>query len=307
MRRREIGFMAGVGYTAQKYPQLEAPVSNQPGILYVVATPIGNLEDLSSRAQRTLSDVDLIAAEDTRHSNKLLSHYGILTPITALHEHNEREKAPELIAILGKGKNLALISDAGTPLVSDPGYRLVRAAHEAGIRVAPVPGACAAIVALSASGLPSDRFAFEGFPPTKRAARRAWLERLVFEPRTLIFYESPHRIAESLGEMAATFGDAREAVFARELTKQFETVRHTNLGELAKWVAADANQQRGEIVVLVHGAAPPEDDAGEEAARILRILLRELPVSQAAALTAEITGKKRNQLYELALLIKGEK
>jgi 16S rRNA (cytidine1402-2'-O)-methyltransferase len=280
-------------------------VSNQSGTLYVVATPIGNLEDLSPRAQRVLAEADLIAAEDTRHSGKLLQHFGILTPVTAFHEHNERDKAPELIALLSKGKQLALISDAGTPLVSDPGYRLVRAAHAAGVRVAPVPGACAAIAALSASGLPSDRFAFEGFPPAKGVARRAWLERLVHEPRTLIFYESPHRIAESLADMAAVFGDPREAVYARELTKQFETVRHAALGELARWVAEDAKQQLGEIVVLVHGLSAANAAAGgAEGERVLRILLQELPVSQAAALAAGICGRKKNELYELALQIK---
>lgn len=279
-------------------------MSNQPGVLYVVATPIGNLDDLSPRALQTLNAVSLIAAEDTRHSSKLLRHFGILTPVTALHEHNEREKAAELVALLGTGKSIALISDAGTPLVSDPGYRLVRAAHAAGIRVVPLPGACAAIVALSASGLPSDRFAFEGFPPVKSAARRAWFEALAGEPRTLIVYESPHRIVESLHDMVAVFGAARAAVYARELTKQFETVRHATLGELARWVAEDANQQRGEIVVLIHGAAPAVAETGEDAARILRILMKELPVSQAAALAAEITGQKKNQLYELALQLK---
>jgi 16S rRNA (cytidine1402-2'-O)-methyltransferase len=279
-------------------------VSNQPGFLYIVATPIGNLDDLAPRALLTLNEVSLIAAEDTRHSAKLLQHFGILTPMTAFHEHNEREKTPELIAALNKGKSLALISDAGTPLVSDPGYRLVRAAHAAGIRVVPLPGACAAIAALSASGLPCDRFAFEGFPPVKSTARRSWLEALAREPRTLIFYESPHRIVESLQDMAAVFGDARAAVYARELSKQFETVRHATLGELLAWVAADPNQQRGEIVVLVHGAVAAETETSEDAARILRILTKELPVSQAAALAAEITGLKKNQLYDLALQLK---
>jgi 16S rRNA (cytidine1402-2'-O)-methyltransferase len=279
-------------------------VSNQPGILYVVATPIGNLDDISPRALLTLNEVSLIAAEDTRHSSKLLKHFGILTPVTAFHEHNERDKAAELVSILGKGKSLALISDAGTPLVSDPGYRLVRAAHAAGIRVVPLPGACAAIVALSASGLPSDRFAFEGFPPAKSAARRTWLEALAREARTLIVYESPHRIVESLRDMVMIFGETREAVYARELTKQFETVRYAALGVLAHWVEEDINQQRGEIVLLIHGAAPAAAGAGEEAARILRILIKELPVRQAAALAAEITGQKKNQLYELALQLK---
>ena len=281
-------------------------MSNQSGILYVVATPIGNLDDFSVRAQRVLGDVELIAVEDTRHSNKLLAHYGIRTPVTAFHEHNEREKTPELVALLTKGKRLALVSDAGTPLVSDPGYRLVRAAHEAGVRVAPVPGACAAIAALSASGLPSDRFAFEGFPPAKGMARRSWLERLASEPRTLVFYESPHRIVESLADMAAVFGAGREAVYARELTKQFETVRHATLGELAQWVADDAKQQLGEMVVLVHGLNAAEDRAADaEGERVLRILMQSLPASQAAALAAEISGRKKNELYELALRLKG--
>lgn len=279
---------------------------SNPGVLYVVATPIGNLDDLSPRALLTLNEVALIAAEDTRHSAKLLQHFGILTPVTAFHEHNEREKSAELIAVLLKGKGIALISDAGTPLVSDPGYRLVHAAHDAGIRVAPLPGACAAIAALSASGLPSDRFAFEGFPPVKSAARRSWLEALAREPRTLIFYESPHRILESLQDMAAVFGAARTAVYARELSKHFETVRHATLGELVEWVGGDPNQQRGEIVVLVHGAAALESEIQDEAARIVRILIKDLPVSQAAALAAEITGQKKNQLYELALQLKSK-
>ena len=249
----------------------------------------------------TLNEVSLIAAEDTRHSTKLLQHFGILTPMLAFHEHNEREKTPELIAALNKGKSLALISDAGTPLVSDPGYRLVRAAHAAGIRVVPLPGACAAIAALSASGLPCDRFAFEGFPPVKSAARRTWFETLAHEPRTLIFYESPHRILESLQDMAHSFGDTRTAVYARELSKQFETVRHATLGELVAWVGADPNQLRGEIVVLVHGAVAAETEISQDAVRILRVLIKELPVSQAAALAAENTGLKKNQLYDLAL------
>ena len=279
-------------------------MSNQSGVLYIVATPIGNLDDLSPRALLTLNEVSLIAAEDTRHSAKLLQHFGILTPMLAFHEHNERDKTPELIAALNRGKSLALISDAGTPLVSDPGYRLVRAAHAADIRVVPLPGACAAITALSASGLPSDRFAFEGFPPVKSTARRAWLDALAREPRTLIFYESPHRIAESLQDMVHSFGETRAAVYARELSKQFETIRHATLGELVAWVGSDPNQQRGEIVVLVHGAAPAEAEISEEAARILSVLSRELPVSQAAALAAEITGLKKNQLYGMALQLK---
>lgn len=275
------------------------------GVLYVVATPIGNLEDMSARAARVLAEVALIAAEDTRHSARLLDHFGIATKMQPLHEHNETAQVTALLALLRNGKSIALISDAGTPLVSDPGFRLVQAAQAAGLRVAPVPGACAAIAALCVAGLPTDRFVFEGFPPPKSAARRAAFEALRHEPRTLIFYETPHRLAESLDDMRAVFGPARPAVLARELTKQFETVRAAPLGELAAWVAGDANQQRGESVVVVHGA-PPAQERGldADAERILRVLLKELPVKQAAALAAEIVGLKKNQLYQYALTIK---
>ncbi len=277
------------------------------GTLYVVATPIGNLADFSPRAQSVLSQVDLIAAEDTRHSRKLLDHFGINTAVTAYHEHNEREKAGTLLAALREGRNVALITDAGTPLVSDPGFGLVRQARAAQIRVVPIPGPCAAITALSAAGLPSDRFAFEGFPPAKETARRGFFEDRRAETRTLIFYETPHRIADSLRDMAETFGAEREAVFARELTKQFETIRTGTLGELAAWVAGDPNQQRGEIVVLVRGAVLDETALDAQAERVLRMLLSELPVKQAAHLAAEITGRKKNLLYQRALaLTKGE-
>lgn len=278
-----------------------AGVSNTAA-LYIVATPIGNLEDLSARAVRILSTVDLIVAEDTRTSRKLLMHYGIATPLSALHEHNEREQAPKLIEQLRAGKSIALISDAGTPLISDPGYLLVRAAHAADIVVVPVPGACAAIAALSAAGLPSDRFAFEGFPPTKSAARRACFGRLAAEPRTLIFYESPHRIVDSLADMTAEFGAEREAVVARELTKKFETLRAGPLGVLADWIARAETPRQGEFVVLVHGAetraAAP---ALPEAERVLKLLMADLPARQAVDLAVGITGLPRNTLYKLAL------
>lgn len=273
------------------------------GTLYVVATPIGNLADLSPRAQAVLAQVDLIAAEDTRHSRKLLDHFGIATTMTAYHEHNEREKAEPLLAMLREGRNIALISDAGTPLVSDPGFGLVRQARAAQIAVVPIPGPCAAITALSAAGLPSDRFAFEGFPPVKQAARRAFFEDRRAEARTLIFYETPHRIVDSLQDMAAVFGAEREVVFARELTKQFETMRAGTLDELAAWVAGDANQQRGEIVVLVRGAAIDDTQVDAQAERVLRLLLAELPLKQAAHLAAQITGQKRNLLYQRALAL----
>ena len=275
------------------------------GTLYVVATPIGNLEDMTPRAIRILSEVDLIAAEDTRHSGKLLKHFGIEAKTEALHEHNERSQVPRLIDILQAGKSIAFITDAGTPLVSDPGFHLVRSARQAGLSVIPVPGACAAIAALSAAGLPSDRFVFEGFPPAKSAARRAVFEKLREEARTLIFYESPHRILESLSEMTEIFGPGREAVLARELTKQFETVRSGTLTELSEWVNRDPHQQLGEFVILIHGVPRAEREAvDEEAERVLRILLEELPVSQAAALAAKITGLKKNRLYEYALNLK---
>jgi len=280
---------------------------SKAGTLYVVATPIGNLEDMTPRAIRILSEVDLIAAEDTRHSGKLLKHFGIEAKTEALHEHNERSQVPRLIEILQAGKSIAFITDAGTPLVSDPGFHLVRSARQAGLTVIPVPGACAAIAALSAAGLPSDRFVFEGFPPAKSAARRAVFEKLHEEARTLIFYESPHRILESLKEMTEIFGPEREAVLARELTKQFETVRSGTLTELSEWVNRDPHQQLGEFVILIHGVPRAEREAvDEDAERVLKILLEELPVSQATALAAKITGLKKNRLYEHALNLKGD-
>jgi 16S rRNA (cytidine1402-2'-O)-methyltransferase len=281
-------------------------VSNQSGTLYVVATPIGNLEDMTPRAVRVLAAVDLVAAEDTRHSGKLLAHFGIPAKMLAVHEHNEREQLPRLVGLLNEGKSIAFITDAGTPLVSDPGFPLVRAARAAGIRVVPVPGACAAIAALSVAGLPSDRFVFEGFPPPKSAARRAALAPLREEGRTLVFYESPHRILESLADMVDVLGPEREAVLARELTKQFETVHAGTLGELQAWVAGDANQQRGEFVILVHGRSVTADaEIDPDAERVLIVLLEELPVSQASALAAKITGVKKNRLYDRALTLKG--
>ncbi|TWI58465.1 16S rRNA (cytidine1402-2'-O)-methyltransferase [Pseudomonas duriflava] len=273
-----------------------------PGTLYIVATPIGNLEDISARALRILKEAALIAAEDTRHSSRLLQHFGINTPLAACHDHNEREQGGRFINQLLAGESVALISDAGTPLVSDPGFHLVRQARAANIPVVPIPGACAAIAALSAAGLPSDRFIFEGFLPAKTTARRTRLEALKEEERTLIFYEAPHRLLESLQDLSAVLGGARLAVLARELTKTFETIKDAPLAELCCWVEADANQQRGECVLLVAGWEPlQKDELSAEAIRVLELLLAELPLKRAAALAADITGARKNALYQHAL------
>jgi 16S rRNA (cytidine1402-2'-O)-methyltransferase len=269
-------------------------------VLYVVATPIGNLGDMVARAVTILQSVALIAAEDTRHSRRLLDHFHIRTACVAYHDHSTPAELAGLLQQLQAGRSIALISDAGTPLVSDPGYRLVDAALNAGIAVVPVPGPCAAIAALSVAGLPTDRFVFEGFLPAKSAARRQRLEQLRSETRTLVFYEAPHRLVETLADMESVCGAERTAVLARELTKLHETVRRAPLGELRAWVEADANQSRGECVLLLQGYAEaaglrPEDE------RILKLLLEELPLRQAAALAAKITGQKKNELYQLAL------
>lgn len=271
--------------------------SIQPGCLWVVATPIGNRDDISARAIATLREVAVIAAEDTRHSRPLLLHLGIDTPLLTLHEHNERDVADALVRRLREGESVALISDAGTPLISDPGFRLVRAAHAAGIRCAPVPGACAAIAALCVAGLPSDRFVFEGFLPAKAAARQTRLRALAGETRTMIFYESSHRIFECLDDMRDAFGATREAVLARELTKLFETVIGEPLGELAARVAADPDQQRGECVVLIAGGSEGVDAKLTEGRRVFALLREELPPAKAARLAASITGAPRKALY----------
>ena len=278
------------------------------GTLYVVATPIGNLDDISARALRVLREVALIAAEDTRHSQRLLQHFGIGTPLAACHEHNERDQGGRFIGRLLAGEDVALISDAGTPLISDPGFHLVRSARAAGIAVVPVPGACALIAALSAAGLPSDRFIFEGFLPAKAVGRRQRLEALREEPRTLLFYEAPHRLLESVGDMLAVFGPERPALLARELTKTFETLKGLPLAELREFIAADSNQQRGECVLLVGGWQAPEGEEAisAESLRVLDLLLAEMPVKRAAALAAEITGVRKNQLYQAALERQGK-
>jgi len=270
--------------------------------LYVVATPIGNLADMVPRAVETLQTVDVIAAEDTRHSARLLEQFHISTPMVAYHDHSDDTRLLRLVERLQKGESVALISDAGTPLVSDPGYKLVRAARQAGIRVVPIPGASAMVAALSAAGLPSDRFAFEGFLPAKRGSRQNALAALAGETRTLIFYEAPHRVLETLEDMATVFGGEREVVIARELTKTFETIHGGPLQEVVAWVAADPNQQRGEIVLLLRGAdRKAETDIDSEAERVMSVLLEELSVKQAAALGAKLTGVKKKLLYQWAL------
>lgn len=252
------------------------------------------------RAVEVLQSVDLIAAEDTRHSKRLMQHFNIDTRLVAYHDHSGEQAVDSLLEKLKSGKNLALISDAGTPLISDPGYRLVDAALAAGIRVVPIPGASAVIAALSASGLPSDRFVFEGFLSHKAGARCKQLEALRHEPRTLIFYEAPHRLLESLQDMQSIFGDDRVAVLARELSKTYETIRRDALSELVSWVAADSDQQRGECVVLIHGDSG-EGDTLREGERVFDILAEDLPLKQAAALAARISGAKKNALYQYGL------
>jgi len=274
----------------------------EAGVLYVVATPIGNLADISQRALAVLAGVDFIAAEDTRHSGRLLQHYQITSKTLALHDHNERDRAPDVVARLMQGKSVALISDAGTPLISDPGFHLVRLARESGIKVMPVPGASAMIAALSAAGLPSDRFVFEGFLPSKSTARKKRLEAMGMETRTLIFYEAPHRLLDTLADMVAVLGADRHVVLARELTKTFETIKSDAAAALLEWASDDPDQQKGEVVLLVAGVSVAEDDVPDgEAQRILKILLDELPLSQASALAAKITGGKKKPLYQLGL------
>lgn len=280
-------------------------MSNSKGILYVIATPIGNLEDITARAARLLGEVDLVVAEDTRRSGNLLRHLGHNTAMQSYHAHNEREMTPVLVRQLLEGRNLALISDAGTPLISDPGFNLVQAAQAQGIRIVPVPGPTALICALSASGLPTNRFLFEGFAPEKQVARRKYLAHLQTEHRTIVFYEAPHRIMAFIEDAIAVFGEARMAVIARELTKQYETITRATLGDLFKQLQQHEAQRRGEFVVVIQGADAEQAPAASETGRILEALLtRQIAVKEAAAITAEITGAKKNELYDQALKLK---
>lgn len=290
---------AVIGETAQQsYP---------PSTLYVAATPIGNVADITLRALHALHIADAVACEDTRNTAQLLTRYGLAKPLIAAHEHNEREAAEKIIARLHAGERIALVSDAGTPGVSDPGARIVDAVRGAGFRVMPLPGACAGIAALSASGLIADGFRFVGFLPAKAKQREAALSALRDAEGTLIFYEAPHRIAETVAALAQAFEPSREIVFARELTKLFEEIHRCPLSEAAAWLRADTHREKGEFVVLLEGA-PREsgEDAEREALRVLSILLEECPVRQAASLAAKITGGKKNALYEMALKLKAE-
>ena len=278
--------------------------SNQSGTLYVVATPIGNLGDMVPRAVEILQTVKAIACEDTRHSKKLLDHFRIDTPLMAYHDHSDKKSSHKILTQLSAGNDIALISDAGTPLISDPGYRLVLAARQQGINVIPVPGACAAIAALSVAGLPTDRFRFVGFLPAKSTQRKKVLQELAAVPETVVFYEAPHRILDTLKDSVEVFGAEHSGFIARELSKTFETYLHGTLAELVSIVEADSNQQRGEIVLVLAGREEAESTVTVDGERVLRLLLAELPTAKAAALTAKITGGDKKQFYQMALALK---
>lgn len=273
--------------------------------LYIVSTPIGNLDDLSLRAAAVLRAVDQIVAEDTRHSARLMQHYSINTPLQAYHEFSSDAQTESIFQLLRQGKDVALISDAGTPLISDPGYRLVKRAHEEGIKVVPVPGACAVIAALSVSGLPTDRFSFEGFLPAKAKARRDTLQALVNEARTMVFYEAPHRIVECLEDMQQVFGGERVVTMAREITKTFETIKQNPLAALVEWVKADSNQQRGEFVLVVEGLKEQKSDAiSAEAERLVALLIDELSPNALSKVVAEYCQIPKKKVYEYILSLK---
>ena len=282
--------------------------TNGQGALYVVATPIGNLGDITLRAIETLKTVDAIAAEDTRHTSGLLSHFGISKKLIAVHEHNEQQSAEKLLAQLKNGDNIALVTDAGTPAVSDPGAIVVKIVREAGIKVVPIPGVSAVVAALSASGITQNGFYFHGFLPASGAARRKQLEALKTHTVTLVLYEAPHRIIECVEDLTNVLGENRKITFCRELTKTFETIFTCALNEASAWLQADVNQQRGEFVLLIEAAPIVEtQEISEEAQRVLKCLLAELPLKQAVALATEITHLKKNDLYEFALSLKQAK
>ena len=276
----------------------------ESGTLFIVATPIGNLGDITLRALRILAEVDLIAAEDTRHSLRLLQHYDISTRLTSLHDHNESHRAKQLIEKLKLGENIALISDAGTPLISDPGYGLVSQCRDAGVNVVPLPGPCAAITALCAAGLATDRFKFEGFLPVKAVAKQQALQRLLIETSTSVFYESPRRVADTVRQIVAELGEDRQMVVAKELTKTFETFFSGSAQACLSWLEADANHQRGEFVLMIAGEIQGQTDVSTDALNLLKLLMKELPLKKAAAVTAEQYNLKKNHLYQLGLELK---
>lgn len=279
---------------------------NIEACLYIVATPIGNLGDITLRAVETLKKADLIAAEDTRHSQRLMNHLGVSARLLSLHEHNEREKSQAIIDKVKEGQSIALVSDAGTPLISDPGYFLVKLAQEQGVKVVPIPGVSAVVTALSVSGLPSDRFVFEGFLPAKSGNKQRVLELFKYESRTVIFYESPHRIVDTLEAMLTVFGEDRRLVLARELTKTFETIKGDSLGLLCEWVKSDANQQRGEFVLLLEGATDTPEESVVDQDKMLALLIAELPIKKASKIVSEITGANKKDLYQRALEMQGK-
>lgn len=278
----------------------------QKGTLYVVATPIGNLADLTERAKQILAQADLIACEDTRHTSKLLQHLGLRKTLLSVHEHNERERLDQIAQKLQQGQQIALVSDAGTPLISDPGYPLVQGLRKLGLQVCPVPGVSAIITALSAAGLATDRFTFEGFLPHKMAGKRDKLDALQGETRTMVFYEAKHRILETLALMAEVFGAQREACVARELTKTFETFYYGTLPEILARLSADENQQKGEFVVMVTGNAQPTPSSSIDSDKLLQLLAQELPPKKAAAIVSQVTGGNKKALYEQLLAQKSD-
>lgn len=275
-----------------------------PATLYIVATPIGNLADISQRAIDVLTQVDVIACEDTRHTKKLLSAFSINNKTLSLHDHNERQRQDQIATMLQAGKSIALVSDAGTPLISDPGFHLVRHCRSLGLKVSPIPGACAAISALSVAGLPTDRFSFEGFLPSKSGARQATLQALANEPRTMVFYDAPRRAIDTVKDIVTTLGGERYIVIARELTKTFETIHSDSAENLLNWLEQDANQLKGEMVLIIEGYQAAENEISAEVINTLKLLLAEMKPKKACAITAEIHGVKKNALYEVALSLK---
>lgn len=284
---------------AEEVSQQQCPA----GALFVVATPIGNICDITFRALHILSVADAVACEDTRNTGQLLRRYDINKPLIAAHEHNEREAAEKIIHRLQQGERIAFVCDAGTPAVSDPGARIVDAVHTAGLKIIPIPGASASVTALSASGLLDRQFNFVGFLPTKSSQRQTTLAALTQEEATLIFYEAPHRILDTIDAMVNAFGPERRIVFAREITKLFENIHRIKLGEAVAWLKEDEHRQKGEFVLLIEGAEPKADDQADHD-RLLQILIAELPIKQAAQLAAHITGAKKNALYDRALQLK---